>query len=373
MRKNILHVAHFLTGRADGIFTHINQIVKATEQHNYYHFICVSKISKDLEYICTSNVRLLEIPGFDSKLPLLAFFRLYMILIKYKIDIIHTHYVKSYIVSGLCNIILRKKHIYNYHGSFINNKFYTEIEKIILNFMHKLINIFNAVDLVIVPSFYSKRELLSENNNFPKIEVYYNSVSFPDKHPDENFDISESIKTSSGRKILFVGRLAPEKAPQNGLSILKQMISNGNVVTLHFFGEGELLAQLKAESRALHIEEFVYFYGFIKNPWLYFKYFDVLLIPSKSEGLPLVFWEALTNGLAIVASKVGGMTEVIKEYKCGLLFNSNKLDEAVQNIDHLLNDSDFKTYMIKHGKDVFNKHFNFSIFQNKIIAFYEQF
>ncbi len=114
----------------------------------------------------------------NKKISIKAFKDIYEILKNNNIDIVHTHLIKPYAISGLVNIFLRKKFIFNYHGIFLkNNPYYNFIERSIYSVIHFLIYLFGKVDVVLVPSKRSKELLAKETKLFPEPTVYYNGYN----------------------------------------------------------------------------------------------------------------------------------------------------------------------------------------------------
>jgi glycosyltransferase involved in cell wall biosynthesis len=76
----------------------------------------------------------------------------------------------------------------------------------------------------------------------------------------------------------------------------------------------------------------VEFIGFLENIEIFFKKIDVFLLPSRREGLPRVILEAFSFGIPVIASNVGGVSEVVVENYNGFLFQSENVDEFLKKI-----------------------------------------
>lgn len=134
----------------------------------------------------------------------------------------------------------------------------------------------------------------------------------------------EAIRSNPGVPftILFVGRLVDVKNPQAVLlaaSMVKNKLKCTRVV---FVGEGPLEMTLKGQSASLGLAAEVEFKGYVGSSeelWNEYREADVLVLPSHSEGLPLVIMEAMSMGLPVIATDVGGVSELVVNGKTGFL------------------------------------------------------
>ena len=103
---------------------------------------------------------------------------------------------------------------------------------------------------------------------------------------------------------------------------------------VHFLviGDGPLRGELQTYARQLGMQEYVHFLGFRLDARAIVGLLDILVVPSLSEGTPLVTLEAMTAGVPVVASAVGGIPEQIRHHREGLLVppgDSAALGEAM--------------------------------------------
>ena len=129
-------------------------------------------------------------------------------------------------------------------------------------------------------------------------------------------------------KLLWVGRFTDIKDPFYAVEVIKLLNAQSpNKFELTMVGEGELFEQVKTAAKALPIT----FTGWVVNPFKSGIDFDLLLITSKNEGLPLVMLEAAGSGRATMSRDVGGIGEFITDSKTGYLIKG----EAKQMADRL--------------------------------------
>ncbi|HMO85762.1 MAG TPA: glycosyltransferase, partial [Lacipirellulaceae bacterium] len=98
------------------------------------------------------------------------------------------------------------------------------------------------------------------------------------------------------------------------------------------FGEGPLRDQLAADIRTRGLQDRVVLAGFRSDLCELLPQLDVLVLSSRTEGLPVVLLEAMAADVPVVATSVGGVPEVIEDGRCGLLVppdDPNALTHAV--------------------------------------------
>ena len=119
----------------------------------------------------------------------------------------------------------------------------------------------------------------------------------------------------------WLGRLSPEKDPLKYVAISK--ISNPKKFKFSMAGEGPLQEKVLAKLKQLKSVEYL---GFVESSQTYLQKLDILVLTSKIEGIPLVAMEALQLGVYVIAPNVGGLPDLIKDKKNGLLYNSSNTD-----------------------------------------------
>jgi L-malate glycosyltransferase len=118
--------------------------------------------------------------------------------------------------------------------------------------------------------------------------------------------------------VAVVGRIDTVKGHHVALNALATAAAPVDA-HLQIIGTGPAESDLRALARELGVSERVHFLGFRRNVFDYVAHCDALLMPSLHEGLPFVLLEAMGLGVAIVASRVGGLAEVMRDGECGVL------------------------------------------------------
>ncbi len=127
------------------------------------------------------------------------------------------------------------------------------------------------------------------------------------------------------RNAFWIGMTAelhPTKRVEDAIDALAELTGACPNAILVVMGEGELRDSLQQRIAYRKLEQRVFLLGFIPEASSYLKAFDMFLMPSRTEALGLALVEAGYAGLPCIASRVGGIPEVIKHKETGLLVPS---------------------------------------------------
>lgn len=111
---------------------------------------------------------------------------------------------------------------------------------------------------------------------------------------------------------------------------------------LVIMGEGEEEAHLRALAESLGIAPSVEWRGFVENARQYLKDFDIFVLPSRSENLPYALLEAGYAGLPVIATRVGGIPEIITTGENGILVEPENPHELLSSLLLLAEDGNLR-------------------------------
>ena len=154
-----------------------------------------------------------------------------------------------------------------------------------------------------------------------------------------------------GFRLLVAGRLDLVK----GHHLAVHAIANEALrrdVHLYFLGEGPRASQLRSLASSVGVSDRVHMLGFRRNPYDYIAHCDVLLMPSLHEGLPYTLLEAMALGVPVIASRVGGLSEVIEDGVTGLLVEPQCADALARAIQRLRENGTLRSSIAEEAKKV---------------------
>jgi glycosyltransferase involved in cell wall biosynthesis len=139
-----------------------------------------------------------------------------------------------------------------------------------------------------------------------------------------------------------------------------------------FVGEGYLREELELLTRQLGLSENVIFTGFRTDIPELTSIFDIAILASFFEGLGRVLLEAMVLGKPVIATKVGGIVDVVDDGKTGILVPPNDSNALAGAIVRLLSDDDLRKKMGKAGKEKIDAKFSAQTMVSQIERVYEE-
>ncbi len=138
----------------------------------------------------------------------------------------------------------------------------------------------------------------------------------------------------------WAARFAPQKDPLNFVRIAAQVVAQVPNVQIFMAGEGDLRAEAEALAAELGVADHILFAAWQEDVPLMLSAFDVYVLNSRWEGLPLSLLEAMAMQRACVATAVDGTKEVIQHDIDGFLVEPGAIEATAQYISTLLQDKE---------------------------------
>lgn len=159
-----------------------------------------------------------------------------------------------------------------------------------------------------------------------------------------------------GRRLLFVGRLVPEK----GCLMLLEAIAQLPDVVIDVVGDGPLLQVLRERAAELGAEARTVFHGFLDEEGIRQRLaeFDVFVMTSFAEGLPVVLMEALAAGVPAVATQIAGIPELIEDGVTGFLVPPSEPVATANAVRRLLDNADLRNQIAAAGREKVERDFD---------------
>jgi glycosyltransferase involved in cell wall biosynthesis len=144
--------------------------------------------------------------------------------------------------------------------------------------------------------------------------------------------------------VAFFGRLSSEKAPDIFVEIARTLSSCGGLFFV-MTGEGPEREKTLALIREYGLEDHFHVPGFVDNVEPLMRVSDIIVLPSRIDGMPLVVLEAQALGKPVVASRVGSLPLMVEHESSGFLCEISDLPEFCRRILLLANDPGLRKKM----------------------------
>jgi glycosyltransferase involved in cell wall biosynthesis len=264
------------------------------------------------------------------------------------VDLFHSHGYKSNILFGFLPRRLRQRpmvttlHGWTWDGGFNKLGVYAWLDRLSLQFIDSVVMVNHALlGNVLQGTHIIKNGIPSDN-----------SSSILPLDP-------RILEFCKGRCVLgAVGRLSPEKGYSILLDAFHMVLDSFPNARLIILGEGEARRSLEEKLKNLRIEKQVLLPGYVKDAASYFHLFKLMILSSTTEGLPLVVLEAMQAGIPVVATKVGGLLDLLLEGKCGILVPPGQSRLLADGILRLINDPELQLKLSQRGKLHIRDHYS---------------
>lgn len=159
------------------------------------------------------------------------------------------------------------------------------------------------------------------------------------------------LTTADVTKQPAVGVMLANFRPVKGHEVLLQALSRlPSPPQMHLIGSGELLDHIKLRISQLNLGESIEIHEGVTDPWSVLLECQFAVLPSFTEGLPNAVLEAMAAGLPVVASRVGGIPELIQDGVEGYLIESGRVDELAQAIQKVAVDPEWRRAAGRQGR-----------------------
>lgn len=276
-----------------------------------------------------------------------ALFILYRIIRKGRYYIVHCHSTKAGLLGRIAAWLAKTPRIYfTIHGwSFYNVGEYGRIKHLLIFFEKMLAKL---TDILICVSVNDKIEGINKKIAYEdKFTVIYNGIS--SSHAYTRGVLRDKIDANESDVILgTVGRLAYQKNPLLFLEVAKQVIKAYKHVKFVLIGDGPLYDDCRKFVNVNDLGKNVFLLGLRKNAYRFLVDMDVFVLTSRFEGLPLTIIEGMFAKLPIIATDVGGVSELVQNERNGFLVPNDNAKELATRMKNLIEDSGKR---IKMGKE----------------------
>lgn len=281
-----------------------------------------------------------------------------------KPDVIHLHSSKAGLVGRLAALKLGVPVLFTAHGwaftegvSGGSSLLYRVLERLVAPLTDRIIT---------VSEYDRQRALQCAVGNPDLLQTVHNGMPAVAAHLTQRG--TDSNGQHQPNRLVMVARFEQPKDHQLLLQALAQVSGDWQ---LQLIGDGPLLAQAKQTAAQLQLTQRIEFAGARDDVAQQLANASVFVLLSRWEGLPLTILEAMRAGLAVVASRVGGVPELVEPGVTGLLVD-NEPAQVASALQQLLDDVALQRQFGDAGQQRFAKYFTFERMLARTGAIYQQ-
>ena len=344
------------------------------ERGHYVHFISSSLPTRLVElsdHVQFHEVEMMSYPLFEHQPYDLALAtKMATVARSEKLDLLHVHYAIPHSISAILarESIKQKRYvpvITTLHGTDITlvgaDRSYLPITRYGLQ----------QSDGVTAVSKFLKQATI-ETFDFDEIEVIPNFIC-PTHYKKLGDSPLRAELAPNGEKILVhLSNFRAVKRPIDCVEILAKVLQKGGNARLIMVGDGPEYSAVHHRARTLNVLEKVAFVG--KQPKIadYLGVADVSLLPSELESFGLAALEAQACEVPVVASRVGGIPEVVTDGETGFMSETGDTEKMSEDVLKLLNDDELRAAFGKRGRELSISRYSSEKIIPQYIAFYEK-
>ena len=201
-----------------------------------------------------------------------------------------------------------------------------------------------CIDLTVVENRRVESWLLTQGETSDRIRLIENGVDINKFTPNLKTEVLKKRSSESGKFIVgFFGRFSEEKGPDIFVEIASRLKSRTDI---HFImaGDGPLRDVVNRAVEKHQLQENVELPGIV-NVLEELPMCDIVVVPSRMDGRPNIVLESLSMGIPVIASRVGGLEEIIDEGRTGFLCHPDEIETFVQRIISICDETKLREKM----------------------------
>lgn len=293
------------------------------------------------------------------------------LLLSRRPDILHCHLIPSNIIAkplgALLSIPLIINHDHTNDPHRIDNKVLLTLDKSTNRFAHHIIAVAAAC-----------RDFLVRHESIPpeKISLILNAIDLRRFSPEKNSrtESRAALGLSPDSPVIAgIGRLNPQKNFSLFLEIAASVTSKIPGTRFLLAGEGPEESLLRDQAARLGIADKVIFAGYIPDIRVVYAASDILLMPSRFEGLPMTLLESMAMGLPVVASNLDGIAEVVSDSREGFLAPAGDASVFADRITDLLSNPELASDFSRNARAKIESNHSVEKMTSAVEAIYDRF
>jgi glycosyltransferase involved in cell wall biosynthesis len=366
-RPKVCQLLHGL--RVGGAEVLAARLARQLRDHFRFSFVCLDELGTLGEELRRDGypVAVLERrPGVDWG----CLFRLARFLQRERINLVHAHQYTPFFYGAAARLLYRRPPVlFTEHGRFHPD--YPRRKRILANRLllqrrDRVVGVGRAVGQAVIQN---------EGISAERVQIIYNGI-------DMSAFSSQSVDRLAIRReigvnawdfvIILVARLDPLKDHATAIRAMEHVVWHRREARLVLVGEGAELARIENMVHERTLKPYVRFLGLRTDVARLLLAADVFLLTSISEGIPLTVIEAMAAGLPVVATQVGGVSEIVEDGYTGLLAPAGDDANLAERLLRLAADPALRAQMGQLGRQRVMDLFSESQMHDRYLELYQE-
>lgn len=310
------------------------------------------------------------------------------ILVERRPDVVHLHGIRPMLVGTLaarlaCNPAI----VSSLHGAYTlmaldPNGAINQKRLVLAKLCHAMAFLLSARLILVCDSLKSEvRSVLAgvigDANGFieRKVRIVHNGIDIPST---SGLETTRDLRKRLGIDLntVIVGTVSRLEEPKKGIGILLKAVAQLRTQNLDIHlviaGDGYSRSFLERQADTLGLQSDTHFLGFVEQPASLYASLDIFVLPSCSEGFPLVNLEAMASGIPVVTTNVGGTAEAVLDGVNGFVVPPNDVEALSAALERLYRSGSLRRKMGQEGRRIFESWFSARTMVDKIVKVYDE-
>ena len=369
--------AHFRTSACGGIEVHMESVVRHLLQKGVEVYLISRSVPGEKNVEHGINLHIYRVPCIESRLLRTVSLNLFasilsiFVIVKHRVELLHANDFTSGFFGSILKILLRRPLLLSAptFGSlqpdwplFIRGILAVFERFSISNSDH--IFLFSPEDVRLVKRRFPKVGRLELLGNAVDVDEF--AVARPPKASEMPLVLSPEIKV-----VVFIGRLVKSKGLDSLISAFQQVCLSVPSALI-IVGDGPEAEQLREQVKQRQLEDQVFFVGRRRYVRDYLQAADLFVLPSLYEGFPISLLEAMASSKAVVASKVGAISSVIKDGVNGILVEPGDVEQLSKAMRLLLTEPELRARIGRSALETVESRYSWAHLSDRIYLAYAE-
>ncbi|MBA4184123.1 MAG: N-acetyl-alpha-D-glucosaminyl L-malate synthase BshA [Acidobacteria bacterium] len=211
-----------------------------------------------------------------------------------------------------------------------------------------------------------------ETFDFDEIKVIPNFICPNHYRRDDDSPLLKELAPNDEKLLVHVSNFRAVKRPADCVEILAKVLQKGIKTRLVMVGDGPELSAVRHRARQLDVLEQTEFVGKQAKIADYLTVADVFLLPSEEESFGLAALEAQACEVPVVATRVGGLPEVVADKESGFLSDIGDIEKMSNDVMKVLSDEELHRAFGLRGRELAIARYSSELVIPQYINFYEK-